>query len=142
MNQETQNYYKVVAKCGHVGKRNYVPIVFAVKAENGKDASKKVRRFPRVKHNHKDAILYCQKITLEEFLQINEINNNDPYLKCQNKQEQKRTCDLNDRLEKDFHYVERIYSREERLQRVNYKLTKYKIIRNFDDVEDTYDYVY
>ena len=65
-----QNYYKVVAKCGHVGRCSYVPIIFAVVAENGKEASKKVRKFPRVKRDHKDAILRCNKITLEEFLQM------------------------------------------------------------------------
>ena len=45
------------------------PIIFAVVAENGKEASKKVREFPRVKHDHKDAILRCDKITLEYRIQ-------------------------------------------------------------------------
>ena len=34
------NTYKVVAKCGHVGKGHYVDKVFAVKAETAKEAAK------------------------------------------------------------------------------------------------------
>ena len=55
--KEMKNYYEVLAKCGHVGKKHYVPVKFAVIAEDGKEAAKMVRYFPRVKHNHKDAIL-------------------------------------------------------------------------------------
>ena len=39
-------YFKVVAKCGHVGKRNYIPVAFAVKAESKSKASQKVKTFP------------------------------------------------------------------------------------------------
>ena len=49
--------YEVCAKCGHVGRYNYVDKIFAVKASSGKEAAAKVRNFPRVKHDHKDAIL-------------------------------------------------------------------------------------
>ena len=88
MKNEFKKYFMVIAKCGHVGRKNYIPIKFAVVAESGKDAAKKVRQFPRVKHNHKDAILDVRCITLEEFLEIKEINDKDPYLKCHSKQEQ------------------------------------------------------
>ena len=39
---ETKNYYEVIAKCGHVGKKHYVPVKFAVIAEDGKEAAKMV----------------------------------------------------------------------------------------------------
>ena len=32
MTESNQNYYKVVAKCGHVGRCHYVPIIFAVES--------------------------------------------------------------------------------------------------------------
>lgn len=115
MTEQNKNYYKVVAKCGHVGRCSYVPIVFTVVAENGKEASRKVREFPRVKHNHKDAILSCEKISLEEFLQIKEINNNDPYLHCKSKHDQNMIADLEERLVADHHNDKRVYSREDRL---------------------------
>ena len=79
---KTKKYYEVIAKCGHVGRKKYIPVKFAVVAESGKEAAKKVRQFPRVKHNHKDAILDVRCITVEEFLEIKESNANDPYLKC------------------------------------------------------------
>ena len=64
-----KNYFEVIAKCGHVGRNKYIPIKFAVEAESGKDAAAMVRRFPRVKHNHKDAILDCKEIFYEEYLE-------------------------------------------------------------------------
>ena len=102
-----QNYYEVICKCGHAGSRQYyIPVAFPVKAENGKQASSIARRLPRVKHNHKDAILSCREISYEEYLDLNEINNNDPYLKCTNIQQQNQ-LDLSDRLVEDPHYFNR-----------------------------------
>lgn len=56
------NMYKVIAKCGHVGKGKYIQIAFAVKANDGKEAAKIVRKFPRVKHDKKDAIINVIKL--------------------------------------------------------------------------------
>lgn len=76
------NHYKVVAMCGHVGKRKYVPIAFAVKAPSASEAAKATRLFPRVKHHRKEAILSVEEITPEEYRTLREINENDPYLKA------------------------------------------------------------
>jgi len=120
-------YFKVVAKCGHVGRKHYVPIAFAVEAETGKEAAKLTRFFPRVKHDHKDAILDCKEVSYEEFLELNTINLNDEYLKCHSRQQQS-LIDLSDRLEDDNHYKEdkfrHIPSKEDKLkrkQRIEYK---------------------
>lgn len=72
-----------------VGRKQYVPIKFAIVAEDGKKTAKIVRQFPRVKHNHKNANLNVNKIDCERHIEITEINNNNPYLKCHSKQEQK-----------------------------------------------------
>ena len=96
-------YFKVVAKCGHVGRKKYVPITFAVKAKNGNEAAEIARWIPRVKHQHSDAILDCEKISYEEFQEINKKNNMDDYLKCKNVQQQ-NLLDLSDRLVDDPHY--------------------------------------
>ncbi len=53
-------YFIVTAKCGHVGRDNYIPIDFAVKAESASKAASYARDLPRVKHDHKDAILSVQ----------------------------------------------------------------------------------
>ena len=134
-------YYTVIAKCGHVGRKNYIPIKFAVVAESGKEAAKKVRQFPRVKHNHKDAILDVRCITLEEFLEIKEINENDPYLKCHSRQEQNLIINLAERMVTDFHNVKQAFDKQARKDRVAYKLRKFKILEESSKKED-YCYAY
>ncbi len=120
-------YFKVVAKCGHVGRKHYVPVAFAVEAESGKEAAKLTRLFPRVKHDHKDAILNCKEVSYEEYLELNTINSNDEYLKCHSRQEQ-RLIDLSNRLEEDSHYKKDKFrhipskeDKEKRRQRIEYK---------------------
>lgn len=83
-------YYRVTCKCGHTGSRNtYIPITFAVVAEDSKEAAKIARFIPRCKHHHKDCILSVIECSYEEFLIQKEINNNNPYLKCKSIQEQR-----------------------------------------------------
>ena len=60
---KTSNYFKVVAKCGHVKRDKYYEGTFYVYARDAKGAAAFVRQFPRVKHNHKDAIISVDKIT-------------------------------------------------------------------------------
>ena len=83
------NYYKVVAKCGHVRRRRYIIKDFFVKAENGKDAAFKVRHYPRVKHDWKYAINSVELITKDEFIQGLELQDNDMYFKVTNSSEQR-----------------------------------------------------
>lgn len=131
MDNKAFNYYAVIAKCGHIGKKQYIPIKFAVIADNGKQAAKKVRNFPRVKHNHKNAILSVTKINFDEFIQINKKNDEDLYLKCHSKQEQSLIENLEERIEIDYYNIkEELFSKEERQERVKFKLKKYKILQN------------
>ena len=116
------NYYEVEAKCGHVGRNKYVPIRFAVVAESGSEAASMVRQFPRVKHDHKYAILNVTKIDYERYLEINAINNNNPYLKCKSKHEQKLIDGLELQLEEDNHKRKIKYKKE--------RCVKYKIKKN------------
>lgn len=83
------NYYKVVAKCGHVGRGHYIIKEFFVKAESGKEAARRVRFLPRVKHDWKDAITSVELITRDEYIQGRELQNNDLYFKVTNSSEQK-----------------------------------------------------
>lgn len=127
-------YFKVVTKCGHVGRRQYVPVAFAIKAEDAKEAAKIARYLPRVKHDHKDAILECVEISYEDFQELIKVNNEDDYLKCKSSQEQSR-LDLNNRLVHDNHYEEfknryrHIPSQEDkqkRRERIEYKAKRDK----------------
>ena len=142
-------YFKVVAKCGHVGKRNYVPIAFAVVAKSRKDASRVTRNIPRVKHNHKDAILSCEEISYEEYLDLSEINKKDPYLNCHSTHEQNK-INLEGRLVHDTHHDHRVKNTHK--ERKKYKEKKnrcleastewlvYTIDDIIDEESDEYEY--
>lgn len=118
-------YFKVVAKCGHVGKNKFIKKSFYVFAENGSEAAKKVRLFPRVKHNHKDAILSCESISSDEFNKGIINNNKDPYYSVTNKQDQIYLCDyLYENIELEQEKI--IYPKKKNKFRLkNYKLKEY-----------------
>ena len=97
----TKRYFKVEAKCGHVGHGKCIWITFATAADNGKEAAKKVRDFKRVKHDHKDAIGSVKEISFEEFIAIKAANDADPYLHCKNVQEQRKILDFDKRVVDD-----------------------------------------
>lgn len=142
MKNENQNYFKVVCKCGHVGRQHYVPVQFAVVAESGKEAARIARDFPRVKHDHKDAILKVEKIDYEQFLEIKVMNDNDQYLHCHSRSEQNASCDLLDRLVEDTHNQKIEYKKEDRKDIIAYKLKKYKEITKRNWRAEVYEYCY
>lgn len=79
----------MLAKCGHVGRNNYIIKCFYVKANDGEEAAKIVRQKPRVKHHHKDAIRDVIAIELEEYLTGLKIMEADMYFKVQNSSDQR-----------------------------------------------------
>ena len=81
-------YYEVTAKCGHVGKGYYIPIGFAVRAETASEAAMVTRTMPRVKHDHKDAILSVREGDIFEYDHLRQGNRCDPYLQCRSRREQ------------------------------------------------------
>ena len=81
-------YFDVTAKCGHVGRGYYIPITFAVKAGSAAEAAALARAIPRVKHDHRDAILSVEEVDLEGYLDRCHVNGYDPYLSCTSKREQ------------------------------------------------------
>lgn len=83
------NNYEVHIKCGHVGKGKYVEKTVVVKAESAKEAALIARWLPRVKHHHKDAIFSVKRISIQRAKEINEINRQDPYFKCECVQDQR-----------------------------------------------------
>ena len=116
--------YEVVCKCGHVGKSHYVKISFPVKARSGKEAARIARSLPRVKHNHKDAILDVSRIDQNRYVELMEQNHQDPYLHCKCIQDQ-NLIDISDRL-----LVEReigSYSTRKKKNGKNFYCSKQKI---------------
>ena len=78
------NYYKVLAKCGHVGRNKYIEKWFYIKAKSGKEAAKIVRDLPRVKHHHKDAIKDVIKISFEEYINGKKLTDQDFFFHIHN----------------------------------------------------------
>lgn len=128
------NFYIVTAKCGHVGKNYYIAIDFPIKAHSKSSAAKIARNIPRVKHDHKDAILDCREVSEEEYNKQVEINNNNPYLKCMSIRDQNMLCDLHDMLipetRQEQQAVKKEQEKEQRKNRVAFKLKKQKINSN------------
>ena len=141
MKNTNNKYFAVVAKCGHVGRKQYVPIKFAVAAESGKEAARIVRKFGRVKHDHKDAILSVEEITKQEYIIIKENNKSDPYLQCKSRHEQNDICDLSDRVVFDSHSIKQEHNKQDRQARVSYKLKRARAALEYDWEED-YGYAY
>ena len=124
-----QRYYAVKTKCGHVRRKKYIEITFAIVAESKKEAARKGREMPRVKHDHPMAILDVLEINYEEYLELVEINSNNPYLKCKNKQEQNINCPDIYKLVKDLYEIddEEDY-KEKRKERLEYLFKKRRIL--------------
>ena len=123
-----KNYYAVTCKCGHVGRQFFVRLDFPVNADSGKEAAEIARFIPRVKHDHKDAILNCAEIDYEEYLILQKINNNDPYLKCKNPQEQAHIYGFVERLETEPKYEKQVI--KSRKDVVEFKNKKRKLVED------------
>ena len=120
-----KKYYKVTAKCGHVGKGNYVPINFAVKAENASEASQIAKRFPRVKKQLWDCIIACAEISKKEYKELIYINKNDPYLNCRCARDHALVVNEDERVIR----MEKTYSRHkvEPVKNMKYRKALYEL---------------
>lgn len=120
-------YFKVTCKCGHVGRNHFVRVSFPIIAQNAKDAASIARYFPRVKHDHKDAIIDCVEIDEEEFLALKKGNDEDPYLKCANPQEQDSIIGFSSRIEDEPSYSgKKLGSKDDRAEKVFFKIRRQK----------------
>ena len=127
--QMESKFYRVTCKCGHVGKNHFIRIAFSINVDSGEEASEIARRIPRVKHDHKDAILDCREIDLEEYKILQMINNNDPYLQCSNKQGQEKIALFSLRIEDEPMPVR---TKHDRKERVEFKLRKARALNKYE----------
>lgn len=86
-------FYAVTAKCGHVGRHQYYEGTFYERANDAKEAAAIVRNRPRVKHDHKDAILWVEEISYDEFKAGQESFKKNPYHRCESKWQQRIVWD-------------------------------------------------
>ena len=84
--------YEVQAKCGHVGKNQYVIKTIPVIAASGVEAATIVRNMPRVKHHHPDAIRQVRVVDAPRYWELVELHETDPYFRCRSIQEQRIMC--------------------------------------------------
>ena len=136
---ETLKMYEVACKCGHVGRKHYVLVHFPIKAANGQEAAKIARSMGRVKHDHKDAILSVERIDEDRYRELMLMNRNDPYLNCNNIQEQ-RVIDITDRLVDEKEEVSYMKKKEKPLKILYYGKEKIRrpkyFINNFFNFEN------
>ena len=126
--QMKSKFFRVTCKCGHVGRQFFVRVDFPVNADSGKEAAEIARFIPRVKHDHKDAILNCVEIDYEEYTILQKINDNDPYLKCKNPQEQTHIYGFAERLETEPKYEKQVI--KSRKDVVEFKNKKRKLVED------------
>ncbi len=120
-------FFKVIAKCGHVGRKYYYKGEFFVKAESGKMAAAIVRNAPRVKHHHKDAILDVIKIGYEDYVGGKITYSVNPYFNCHSRQQQKYFLyEIQDSI--FFEETKNFFSTERRKDR----LVKLKILKKLE----------
>ena len=112
---ESKKYYKVLCKGGHVGRSKYLPITIYVEADNAKDAASIARQMPRVKHDHKDAILSVEAIDAATYCEGKKRNSENPYFQAKNIQQQRLLCNLIGQVMEDSHY----YDRDEKKQQLH-----------------------
>ncbi len=95
-------YFMVTVKFGHVGKSNFYKGNLYIKAESKKEAAEKARYCPRVKHDHKDAILNVEEIDKDSYREGLEKNRAIRYFSCYNVQEQRECfCEIEDYIFKE-----------------------------------------
>ena len=82
-------YYRVKAKCGHVGRNHYIEKNFYVVASSSAEAAFRVRYMPRVKHHKKDAIFEVNEISYKEYLLGVQEHKEDKYFLVKNSTEQR-----------------------------------------------------
>ena len=115
-------FFEVQAKCGHVGRNNYIVKNFYIRTDSAKKAAKIIRQAPRVKHHQKDAIVKVREIEREEYVQGVIRMQEDPYFNVNNSSDQKRLL-IGDIIKEEN-------LEEEMVRQVRYKLKKWKIIED------------
>ncbi len=118
-------HFIVIAKCGHVGRNKYIEKELTFEAFSKKEAARKARNYPRVKHHWKDAIVDVIEVEEEEYWRIRTKNYSDPYFRVHNIQEQRIYCEnIHDSVKV---FLKEEHSKADRISRINYLMKKRKI---------------
>jgi hypothetical protein len=130
MIQKKKGYFLVCCKCGHVGRSNFIRLIFPVTALNAREAAVLGRQRPGVKHDHPDAVLWVREVEKPEYLAAVSILKNDIYWKSARRNQ----GHLIDRLEAEPEYQPFIKAvRDENARKSvsrNFRLNKNKVIED------------
>lgn len=130
MIQKKKNYFLVCCKCGHVGRSNFIRLIFPVRAWDAREAAVLGRQRPGVKHDHPDAVLWVRKVEKAEFLAAESKLKNDIYWKSARHNQ----GFLIDRLEAEPRYqpIIRAISDEKERRSIsrNFRLIRNKVIED------------
>ena len=115
----------VLAKCGHVGRGNYIEVIFPIYAESAHEAAQIALKRPKVKKHLKNAITNVVEVEYDEYRnQLDEFNDNE-YVKSHTKKEVLEFMDSVLQLESNHKHYKTSFT--SRLERVNYLLKKNRI---------------
>jgi len=135
-------FFAVTAKCGHVGRQFYYEGTFNISALTKKEAAAIARSMPRVKRDHKDAILRVEEITVETFTAAQEAFKSEAYFHCNSKRKHnlfhdeiatklRPETDLVHEYRKKKHNEKRVF--EPRIKQ-HYKREKYILLEDDLDI--------
>jgi hypothetical protein len=127
--ENKKRYFLVSCKCGHVGRRNFIRLVFPIRAWDAREAAAIGRHRPGVKHDHPDAILEVHEVERMEFHTAIISLKNDVYWQCARHYQ----GSLVDRLEPELRYEPIPGKTKEtggKKSTRNFRLYKNKIIEN------------
>jgi len=95
MEQNNIKSYLVIAQGGHCGDGYFIPMLSWLAGRNKKEAIEQINTRARVKKGKKFAILYVNRILLDEGILVEMINNYDQYLTSSNIYNEEKTRRLN-----------------------------------------------
>ena len=139
---ENKQYFEVAAKCGHVGRGYYYEGRFFVEAGSASLAAMLIRQAPRVKHDHKDAILWVKKVDHDDYVRGCAAMEQNPYSHIKSSREQDEIMsliegDIYPETEREINYrkrrnkyYDRVVTKRSKGIRNKYKYEKYN--RKYD----------
>ncbi len=77
-----KKYFEVGVKFGHVGTSKFYKGTLYLLANSRKEAAQIAREYPRVKHHHKEAILYVHRIEKNEYIAGRNKNKSNLFFTC------------------------------------------------------------
>jgi hypothetical protein len=127
-------FFEVTAKCGHVGRGQFYTGLFYVRAEDGSAVAAIVRMMPRVKHDHKNAILAVIKVDYTAFRTGQLLHRANPYFNCHSVQEQRlRLAEIADGIQEETHSEYERRRQDDRLAKLEVLRRQYRKMNKYGD---------